>query len=99
MAQAMALVPKYGKAVSKKMNSGLVEGTLEIEALFADENLGAKKLIGEFETVRKESIAPAAMCRLFFGRSFGNMVVDPFEVDLRTVVRVGKIRFRFSDYI
>lgn len=79
MAQAIALVPKYEKAVSKKMNSGAVEDTLDIEALFVDENLGAK-LVGEFETVRKESIVPAAICWLFFGRSFENMVERGEEI-------------------
>jgi hypothetical protein len=79
MAQAMALVPKYEKAVSKKMHSGSVEETFDIEALFADENLGAK-LVGEFETIRTESIVPAAICWLFFGRSFENMVERGEEI-------------------
>ncbi len=79
MAQAIALVPKYEKAVSKKMNTGSVEDTLDIEALFADENLG-EKLVGEFETTRQESIVPAAMCWLFFGRSFENMVERGEEI-------------------
>jgi hypothetical protein len=79
MAQAIALVPKYEKAVSKKMNSGAVEDTLDIEALFADENLG-EKLVGEFEATPKESIVPAALCWLFFGRSFENMVERGEEI-------------------
>ncbi len=79
MAQAIALVPKYEKAVSKKINAGAVEDTLDIEALFADENLGSK-LVGEFETTRKESIVPAAICWLFFGRSFENMVERGEEI-------------------
>ncbi len=79
MVQAIALVPKYEKVVSKKMNSGAVEDTLDIETLFADENLGAK-LVGEFETARKESIVPAALCWLFFGRSFENMVERGEEI-------------------
>jgi hypothetical protein len=79
MAQAMALVPKYEKAVSKKMNSGSVEDTLDIETLFADENLGAK-LVGEFDAVKQGSIVPAAICWLFFGRSFENMVERGEEI-------------------
>jgi hypothetical protein len=79
MAQAIALVPKYEKAVLKKMNSGTVEDTLDIEAMFAAESLG-EKLIGEFETTRKESIVPAALCWLFFGRSFENMVERGEEI-------------------
>ncbi len=79
MAEAMALVPKYRKAVTKKFHSGSVEDTLDIEALFAAENLGAK-LVGAFETSRKESIIPAAMCWLFFGRSFENMVERGEEI-------------------
>jgi hypothetical protein len=61
------------------MNTGAVEDTLDIEALFADENLGAK-LVGEFETVSGESIVPAAMCWLFLGRSFENMVERGEEI-------------------
>ena len=77
--QAIALVPKYEKAVSKKMNANSIDDTLDIETLFADENLGAK-LVGEFETARKESIVPAALCWLFFGRSFENMVERGEEI-------------------
>jgi hypothetical protein len=70
MGQAIALVPKYGKAISKKINSSYVGDTLDIEELFSDENLGIK-LVGQFE---KNSIATAMICWLFFGRSFENMV-------------------------
>jgi hypothetical protein len=79
MAQAVALVPKYEKVVAKKMNSGSVDDTLDIEELFADDNLGAK-LVGEFETTPKESIVPVAICWLFFGRSFENMVERGEEI-------------------
>lgn len=70
MGQAIALVPKYGKAISKKINSSYVGDTLDIEELFSAENLGIK-LVGQFE---KNSIATAMICWLFFGRSFENMV-------------------------
>ena len=76
---AEALVPKYEKAVAKKMNSGAAEDTLDIEALMADENLGAK-LARAFESLQKESIIPAAMCWLFFGRSFEDMVERGEEI-------------------
>jgi hypothetical protein len=79
MAQAMALVPKYEKAVSKKMNSGSVEDTFDIEALFADEKLDAK-LLAEFDATKQESVVPAAICWLFFGRSFENMVERGEEI-------------------
>ncbi len=73
------MVPKYEKAVTKKMNAGASEDTLDIEALFAEENLGAK-LVVAFDSPRKESIIPAAMCWLFFGRSFENMVERGEEI-------------------
>lgn len=34
MAQAMALVPKYSKAISKKMNRSSIDDTVDIDALF-----------------------------------------------------------------
>ena len=79
MSEAMALVPKYEKAVAKKMNAGAAEDTLDIEALMADENVGAK-LAGAFDSPRKESIIPAALCWLFFGRSFEGMVERGEEI-------------------
>jgi len=76
MGQAIALVPKYGKAISKKINSSYVGDTLDIEELFSAENLGIK-LVGQFE---KNSIASAMICWLFFGRSFENMVERGEEI-------------------
>lgn len=76
MGHAIALVPKYGKAISKKINSSYVGDTLDIEELFSAENLGIK-LVGQFE---KNSIASAMICWLFFGRSFENMVERGEEI-------------------
>ena len=73
MTHAVALIPKYDEVIRKKMNSSSVEYTLDIEALFSAENLGAK-LVAQFENTNKKSIVPAMICWLFFGRSFENMV-------------------------
>ncbi|MDO5570179.1 MAG: DUF6043 family protein [Bacteroidales bacterium] len=70
MAQAMALVPEYGKAISKKINSGNADNLADIETIFAENNL-ASELVGHFG---KASTVPAMICWLFFGRSFETMV-------------------------
>jgi len=79
MAQAMALVPRYEKAISQKMNRSSLDDTADIEELFADENIGAK-LVGQFDGIDKESVVPAMLCWLFFGRSFENMVERGEEI-------------------
>ena len=79
MAQAMALIPRYEKAISQKMNRSLLDDTADIEELFAAENLAAK-LVGQFDSIDKESIIPAMICWLFFGRSFENMVERGEEI-------------------
>ena len=73
MAQAMALVPEYGKVISKKINSGNADDADDIEALFVEEDVAAN-LVEQFQGVGKKSIVPAMICWLFFGRSFETMV-------------------------
>lgn len=70
MAQAMTLIPEYGKLISKKINSGSAEDVTEVEAAFANCNL-AEELVSQFG---KASTVPAMICWLFFGRSFETMV-------------------------
>lgn len=70
MAQAMMLVPEYGKLISKKINSGSADDVADVEAAFADSNLAAK-LVKQFG---KAGTVPAMICWLFFGRSFETMV-------------------------
>lgn len=70
MAQAMMLIPEYGKLISKKINSGNADDVAEIEAAFEKTNLG-EELVSQFG---KASTVPAMICWLFFGRSFETMV-------------------------
>lgn len=70
MAQAMMLVPEYGRLISKKINSGSADDAADIEAAFTDSNL-AEELVSQFG---KASTVPAMICWLFFGRSFETMV-------------------------
>lgn len=70
MAQAMMLVPEYGKLISKKINIGSADDAADIEAAFTDSNL-AEELVSQFG---KASTVPAMICWLFFGRSFETMV-------------------------
>lgn len=70
MAQAMTLIPEYGKLISKKINSGNADDVTDIEVAFANCNL-AEELVSQFG---KASTVPAMMCWLFFGRSFETMV-------------------------
>ncbi|CDN31160.1 hypothetical protein BN938_1064 [Mucinivorans hirudinis] len=70
MAQAMTLIPEYGKLISKKINSGNADDVAEVEAAFEKANL-AEELVNQFG---KASTVPAMICWLFFGRSFETMV-------------------------
>lgn len=70
MAQAMTLIPEYGKLISKKINSGNADDVADVESAFEKANL-AEELVSQFG---KASTVPAMICWLFFGRSFETMV-------------------------
>lgn len=70
MAQAMTLIPEYGKLISKKINSGNADDVADVGAAFANCNL-AEELVTQFG---KASTVPAMICWLFYGRSFETMV-------------------------
>ncbi|MEG1498460.1 MAG: DUF6043 family protein [Bacteroidales bacterium] len=61
MAQAMMLIPEYGKLISKKINSGSADDVADVEATFTENNLAAK-LVKQFG---KTSTVPAMICWLF----------------------------------
>ena len=73
LSTAFALVPKYKKALAKKINQGDFETTEELETLFKDENL-ADKLVKHVEKTPKGSIVPAMLAWLYYGDSFERMV-------------------------
>ena len=70
MAQAMTLIPEYGKLISKKINSGNADDVADVETAFEKANL-AEELVSQFG---KASTVPAMICWLFFGRSYETMV-------------------------
>lgn len=70
MAQAMTLIPEYGKLISKKINSGNADDVADVEAAFEKANL-AEEFVSQFG---KASTVPAMICWLFFGRSYETMV-------------------------
>lgn len=70
---AFALVPKYKKTLTKKINEGDFEDISDIETLFADDDL-AEKLIKYVDKSPKNSIIPAMLAWLYYGESFERMV-------------------------
>jgi hypothetical protein len=70
---AITLVPAYQKLITQKANQGTVDDISDIENLFADNKL-AQNLLYEFEGVDKNSIVPAILYWLYFGKSFERMV-------------------------
>lgn len=70
MAQAMMLIPEYGKLISKKINSGNADDVADVEEAFEKANL-AEELVSQFG---KASTVPAMICWLFYGRSYETMV-------------------------
>ena len=68
-----SLIPKYMKALTKKINQGDFESTEDIETLFKDESL-ADKLVKHVEKTPKGSVVPAMLAWLYYGDSFERMV-------------------------
>lgn len=70
MAQAMALIPEYGKLISKKINSGSADDVADVEAMLTNNDIAAE-IVRRFGTAGS---VPAMICWLYFGRSFETMV-------------------------
>jgi hypothetical protein len=69
----ITLVPAYQKLITQKTNQGIVEDITDIENLFTENKL-AQNLLYEFEDTDKNSIIPAILYWLYFGKSFERMV-------------------------
>ena len=70
---AITIVPEYQKIISQKANQGIFDGISDVENLFAENKL-AQNLLYEFEGADKNSIVPAILYWLYFGKSFERMV-------------------------
>ncbi|WP_085537442.1 DUF6043 family protein [Massilibacteroides vaginae] len=77
--KAFSLVPKYQKIIRKRVNQVSTEDISDIETLFSANNL-AESLINEFEKSSPESIVPAMLSWLYFGKSFERMVERGEEI-------------------
>lgn len=79
LTKAFSLVPKYQKIIRKRVNQASTEDISDIETLFSENNL-AESLIKEFEKTSPESIVPAMLSWLYFGKSFERMVERGEEI-------------------
>lgn len=79
LTKAFSLVPKYQKITRKRINQASTEDISDIETLFSENNL-AESLINEFENSSPESIVPAMLSWLYFGKSFERMVERGEEI-------------------
>ena len=73
MNYAITLVPTYQKIIKQKVNEGIFDDISDIENLFTENKL-AQNLLNEFENPNKDSIIPAMLYWLYFGKSFERMV-------------------------
>ena len=77
--KAFTLVPEYRKLLRQKVNQGAYDDISDIETLFAKNNL-AETLINSFEKNSRNSIIPAMLAWLYFGKSFERMVERGEEI-------------------
>lgn len=79
LTKAFSLVPKYQKIIRRRVNQASTEDISDIETLFSENNL-AESLINEFEKSSPESIVPAMLSWLYFGKSFERIVERGEEI-------------------
>ena len=79
MSLAVRLVPAYQKLINKKANQGTFDDISYIENLFTKNKL-AQTLINEFENPNKNSLVPAMLYWLYFGKSFERIVEEGEEL-------------------
>jgi len=79
MSLAVRLVPAYQKLINQKANQGTFDDVSDIENLFAENKL-AQTILNEFENSDKNSIVPAMLYWLYFGKSFERMVEEGEEL-------------------
>lgn len=76
---AFALVPQYHKVIKKNFNQGETTNISDLENMFAENKL-VETLKTEVQTPSKESIVPAMLSWLYFGKSFERMVERGEEI-------------------
>ncbi|WP_372483447.1 DUF6043 family protein [Elizabethkingia anophelis] len=70
---ATALIPKYQSLIKRKINQGFQSDISDIKKKFSENNLD-ESLIVDFEHIPENSIIPAMLSWLYFGKSYERMV-------------------------
>ena len=76
---ATSVIPKYKSAISRKLNQGFFEDISDFNILFSESNV-AEFLVSNFQKIPKNSIIPAMLAWLYFGKSFERMVERGLEM-------------------
>ncbi len=76
---ATSIIPKYKSAVSRKLNQGSFDDISDFNILFSENNV-AEYLVSNFQNIPKNSIIPAMLAWLYFGKSFERMVERGLEM-------------------
>lgn len=91
---ATTLVPKYKKAIHKEFRDDRVPNFEELENLLMDSGL-AKKLVDGFYNPKKQSIIPAMLAWMYYGRSW-ECLVEQGEELLKSKNYAGLQKWFFS---
>lgn len=76
---ATSIIPKYKSAISRKLNQGSFDDISDFNILFSENNI-AEYLVSNFQNIPKNSIIPAMLAWLYFGKSFERMVERGLEM-------------------
>lgn len=76
---ATSVIPKYKSAISRKLNQGFFDDISDFNILFSESNV-AEYLVSNFQKIPKNSIIPAMLAWLYFGKSFERMVERGLEM-------------------
>jgi len=76
---ATSIIPKYKSAISRKLNQGSFDDISDFNILFSENNV-AEYLVSNFQNIPKNSIIPAMLAWLYFGKSFERMVERGLEM-------------------
>lgn len=76
---ATSVIPKYKSAISRKLNQGSFDDISDFNILFSENNV-AEYLVSNFQNIPKNSIIPAMLAWLYFGKSFERMVERGLEM-------------------
>ena len=80
---ATSIIPKYKSAISRKLNQGSFDDISDFNILFSENNV-AEYLVSNFQNIPKNSIIPAMLAWLYFGKSFERMVERGLEMRKKT---------------